>query len=104
VNLPKPASGSPAPPTNSSASRIPKIPDWDHISFCQLTLPVEERDGVLHGRNTVVIQPAKLDRSPTGTGCSARMAVLHARGLMQDRPALQRPFDHRLDLRLPHPR
>lgn len=41
---------------------------------------MEERDGVLHGRNTVVIQPAKLDRSPTGTGCSARMAVLHARG------------------------
>jgi len=61
----------------------PDNPEWDHISFCQLTLPVEERDDVLHGRNTVVIQPAKLDRSPTGTGCSARMAVLHARGLMK---------------------
>ncbi len=35
------------------------------------------------GRNTVVIRPAKLDRSPTGTGCSARMAVLHARGRMK---------------------
>lgn len=58
----------------------PDNPDWNHISFCQLTLPVEERDGALHGRNTVVIQPAKLDRSPTGTGCSARMALLHARG------------------------
>ncbi len=33
-------------------------------------------------RNTVVIDPGKLDRSPTGTGCSARMAVLHARGLL----------------------
>lgn len=61
----------------------PENPDWDHISFCQLALPIEERNGVLHSRNTVVIQPAKLDRSPTGTGCSARMAVLHARGLMQ---------------------
>jgi proline racemase len=61
----------------------PENHEWDHISFCQLALPVEERDGVLHGRNTVVIQPAKLDRSPTGTGCSARMAVLHARGLMK---------------------
>lgn len=61
----------------------PENPEWDHISFCQLTLPVEERDGALHGRNTVVIQPAKLDRSPTGTGCSARMAVLHARGLIK---------------------
>jgi proline racemase len=61
----------------------PENPEWDHISFCQLALPVEQRDGVLHGRNTVVIQPAKLDRAPTGTGCSARMAVLHARGLMK---------------------
>jgi proline racemase len=30
-----------------------------------------------------VINPGKLDRSPTGTGCSALMAVHHARGLMQ---------------------
>jgi proline racemase len=28
----------------------------------------------------VVIRPGKLDRSPTGTGVSARLAVLHARG------------------------
>ncbi|MDH3537416.1 MAG: proline racemase family protein, partial [Gammaproteobacteria bacterium] len=34
-------------------------------------------------KNTVVIDPGKLDRSPTGTGCSARMAVLHAQGIMQ---------------------
>ena len=33
-------------------------------------------------RNTVAIDPGKLDRSPTGTGVSARMAVLRARGLM----------------------
>ena len=31
------------------------------------------------GRNTVAIDPGKLDRSPCGTGCSARLAVLHAR-------------------------
>ena len=31
-------------------------------------------------KNTVAIEPGKLDRSPCGTGCSARMAVLHARG------------------------
>ena len=34
-------------------------------------------------RNSVVIKPGKLDRSPTGTGCSARMAVLHARGILK---------------------
>lgn len=53
---------------------------WNHISFCQFTAPVQVVDGAKTGRNTVVVEPGKLDRSPTGTGCSARMAVLHARG------------------------
>jgi proline racemase len=34
-------------------------------------------------KNAVVIAPGRLDRSATGTGLSARMAALHARGLMQ---------------------
>ncbi len=34
-------------------------------------------------RNAVVVAPGRLDRSATGTGLSARMAVLHARGLMK---------------------
>jgi proline racemase len=34
-------------------------------------------------KNAVVIAPGRLDRSATGTGLSARMAVPHARGLMQ---------------------
>lgn len=58
----------------------PTNPDWTHISFCQLVNPVQEIDGVLTGRSTVAIEPGKLDRSPCGTGCSARMAVLHRRG------------------------
>jgi trans-L-3-hydroxyproline dehydratase len=33
-------------------------------------------------RNAVVVAPGRLDRSATGTGLSARMATLHARGLM----------------------
>lgn len=57
--------------------------EWDSISFCQFTLPVEHRNGSLIGRSTVAIDPGKLDRSPCGTGCSARMAVLHARGEMR---------------------
>lgn len=57
--------------------------DWSHISFCQITEPVTERDGVLWGKNAVAIRPGKIDRSPCGTGCSARMAVLHAKGLMK---------------------
>ncbi len=58
----------------------PENADWHHISFCQFTKPVERVDGTASGRNTVAIEPGKLDRSPCGTGCSARMAVLHARG------------------------
>ena len=34
-------------------------------------------------RNTCIVAPGRSDRSPTGTGTCARMAVLHARGLMQ---------------------
>ena len=58
----------------------PENAGWDHISFCQVAGPMTRKDGVLTGANAVVIQPGKIDRSPTGTGCSARMAVLHARG------------------------
>lgn len=58
--------------------------DWDHISFCQIAAPLERIDGVLTAANAVVIRPGKIDRSPCGTGCSARMAVLHAKGRMQD--------------------
>ena len=63
--------------------RHPGETAWDHISFCQFAAPLERIDGVLHGRNAVAIRPGKIDRSPTGTGCSARMAVLHARGELQ---------------------
>ncbi|MFP6800189.1 MAG: proline racemase family protein [Pseudomonas sp.] len=61
----------------------PLNPDWAHISFCQLAGPLQRQDGVLSAANAVVIRPGKIDRSPTGTGCSARMAVLHARGQLQ---------------------
>jgi proline racemase len=57
--------------------------DWNKISFCQFVMPIERQDRRLNGRNTVTIDPGKLDRSPCGTGCSARMAVLHAKGEMQ---------------------
>lgn len=62
--------------------RHPMNPDWDHISFCQFAGPLSEHNGELAGSNAVAIRPGKVDRSPTGTGCSARMAVLHAQGRM----------------------
>jgi len=53
------------------------------ISFCQLTNPVKIKNDIATGKNTVVIQPGKLDRSPTGTGCSARMALLYQQGKLK---------------------
>ncbi|MGZ4806110.1 MAG: proline racemase family protein, partial [Ilumatobacteraceae bacterium] len=34
-------------------------------------------------RNTCIVSPGRSDRSPTGTGTTARMAVLHARGVLK---------------------
>ena len=48
-----------------------------------MTGPLERIDDALSSRNACVVKPGKLDRSPTGTGCSALMAVLHAKGLMR---------------------
>jgi proline racemase len=58
----------------------PELPGLAHISFCQFTSPVIEKEGQKTCRNAVVIRPGKVDRSPTGTGISARLAVLHAKG------------------------
>jgi len=56
------------------------VEPWNHISFCQFTGPARLEDGVLNGTSAVVIDPGKIDRSPCGTGCSARMAVMAAQG------------------------
>ncbi len=61
----------------------PTLPEMDYISFCMFALPVVEEDGINTSRNAVIVRPGKVDRSPTGTGLSARMAVMHARGLMK---------------------
>ena len=80
----------------------PANPEWSHVSFCQMAAPVEVRDGVKTGRNAVAIRPGKIDRSPCGTGCSARLAVLHARGeLGTGEPFVGlSPIDSRFDCRI----
>jgi proline racemase len=61
----------------------PTNKDWNHFSFCQFAMPVKPENGVLTAANAVAIRPGKIDRSPTGTGASARMAVMRAKGQMQ---------------------
>ena len=61
----------------------PENPDWRHISFCLFAGPLEQGSLGLETSAAVAIQPGKVDRSPTGTALSARMAVLHSRGQMR---------------------
>ena len=55
----------------------PTLPSLDYISFCQFIEPVKINDlNQKEGWNTVSIRPGKLDRSPCGTGTSARLALM----------------------------
>ncbi len=60
----------------------PQNPDWTHISFCAFCGPLESTETGLTGKSVVAIQPGKVDRSPTGTAVSARMALMAAKGQM----------------------
>ncbi len=56
----------------------PENPGIRGVSIVQLNEPFQGAGKVT--RNTCIVAPGRSDRSPTGTGTCARMAVLHARG------------------------
>jgi proline racemase len=58
----------------------PENPSFPGITQTEFAGPVRREDGILTSRNAVVVSPGRLDRSPCGTGTSARLAVMHARG------------------------
>jgi proline racemase len=58
----------------------PENPGIADVSIVQIAEPWRGIGAV--SKNAVVCPPGRLDRSATGTGLSARIAVLHARGLM----------------------
>jgi trans-L-3-hydroxyproline dehydratase len=58
----------------------PENPEIAGVSIVQIAEPWQGVGKVT--RNAVVVAPGRLDRSATGTGLSARLAVLRARGLM----------------------
>ena len=71
----------------AAAQQIPVThpihPEFPGISVGVLAGSVENIAGVKTSKNTVVVSPGRLDRSPCGTGTSARMAVMHARGELE---------------------
>lgn len=58
----------------------PENPEFAGITQTEFTGPLRRENGVLTSQNAVVVSPGRLDRSPCGTGTSARLAVLHAKG------------------------
>lgn len=68
----------------AAAEQIPAVhPENPEIHTINQTLwagPLREAEGRKTARNGVIVSPGRLDRSPCGTGTSARLAVMHARG------------------------
>jgi proline racemase len=56
----------------------PENTDIQGVTFAEFAMPFAGPDTV--SRNAVIVAPGRIDRSPCGTGTSARLAVLHARG------------------------
>lgn len=79
---------------NAAAEQIPvthpENPEFAGITQTEFVGPLDRVDGVLTSRNAVVVSPGRLDRSPCGTGTSARLAVLKAQGLID----VGEPFIH----------
>jgi len=59
----------------------PENPAIDHVHHVQLVAPGST---AAHSRHAMAIFPGWFDRSPCGTGTSARVAQLTARGLLKD--------------------
>ena len=57
--------------------------DWNHYSFCQFSRMEKNSTNCISFKSAVSIKPGKIDRSPTGTALSAKMAVLEAQGEMK---------------------
>ena len=63
-----------------NADDCPVHPDDPDIAGCHHVQFVAPGSDARHSRHAMAIHPGWFDRSPCGTGTSARMAQLHARG------------------------
>jgi proline racemase len=71
----------------AAAEQLPSVhPTNPGIHTINQTLfagPLGLQDGIKWAKNAVVVSPGRIDRSPCGTGSSARMALMHARGELE---------------------
>jgi proline racemase len=78
----------------AAAEQLPSVhpenPGIHTINQTEFAGPVAVIDGVKTSKNAVVVSPGRLDRCPCGTGTSARLALLHARGELK----VGEPFRH----------
>jgi len=63
-----------------NAQRRPVHPEQPQIAGCRHVVLTGPPSAGADGRGATVIHPGWIDRSPCGTGTSAHLAVLHARG------------------------
>jgi proline racemase len=61
--------------------RHPENPGIHTVTFTEFAMPFAGPGTV--SRNAVIVSPGRIDRSPCGTGTSARLAILAARGLIE---------------------
>lgn len=78
----------------AAAEQLPSVhpenPGIHTINQTEFAGPVYLSNGVKTSKNAVVVSPGRLDRCPCGTGSSARLALLHARGQLR----VGEPFRH----------
>jgi proline racemase len=72
----------------AAAEQVPAVhPENPEIHTINQTLfagPLEDSREGKTARNAVIVSPGRIDRSPCGTGTCARLAVLHAKGLIKE--------------------
>ena len=80
----------------------PDNPEIRSIQNVGFTGPVERKANGIVSRNAMVIGNGRLDRSPTGTGTSARLALLHVKGEIATNETLTHlsPFDTRFEAKI----
>ncbi|MEI9402523.1 proline racemase family protein [Mesorhizobium argentiipisi] len=78
----------------AAAEQLPSVhpenPGIHTINQTEFVGPLEIVNGIKTSKNAVVVSPGRIDRCPCGTGTSARMALLSARGEL----GIGDPFRH----------